>query len=340
LQLHYLSLFLAFIIVIYIFLGTYFKNKKINKILLLKKYIYILLGSIISLTPIILFEFRHNFLNTKGIFTFIFGNTVSYATNTNFFLTVIQVYFRIFGRLIVDFPQPERAIHFSTIQLVSWGSSIMILSVASLVLLFFHKNKQASLILGLWLMLGVLLLGFYKKEIFDYLFTFMFPLPFLLIGNLVSFIYNFSKKQRLLCAFLSLIIFFSIFTIDLLDIPLRYEPNNQRDQTREIAQFVISKATNKSYNFALLSGGNADYAYRYYLDILNKSPITIQNLELDPQRKSVSQQLFVVCEDIKCKPLGNALWEVAGFGRAEIVDEWNISVVKVYKLVPFNKQKS
>jgi hypothetical protein len=60
--------------------------------------------------------------------------------------------------------------------------------------------------------------------------------------------------------------------------------------------------------------------------------VTIENLAVDPLRKSVTDQLLVVCEDPTCQPLGNALWEIAGFGRAEIVGQWDVSVVKVYKL--------
>ena len=34
--------------------------------------------------------------------------------------------------------------------------------------------------------------------------------------------------------------------------------------------------------------------------------------------EQVTEQLIVVCEDKECQPLGYPLWEVAGFGRAEI----------------------
>ena len=66
-----------------------------------------------------------------------------------------------------------------------------------------------------------------------------------------------------------------------------------------------------------------------------KDPTVIQNPYLDPKRQTVTDQLFVICEDPSCKPLGNSLWEVAGFGRAEIEQEWNVSVVKVYKLIHY-----
>ncbi len=39
-----------------------------------------------------------------------------------------------------------------------------------------------------------------------------------------------------------------------------------------------------------------------------------------------------------CSPLGESLNDIAGFGRGEIVDEWDVSVIKVYKLIHYAGQ--
>ncbi len=335
LQLHYLSLFLVIITVIYILITHQLTHRKIIFLPLLKNYIGIFLGTIISLSPLILFELRHNFLNSRGILNFIFGETVSYTANTNFFLTVAEVFFRIFARLIFNFPPPDKVFQFTQIHLTIWGGLALVFAIASILVLFLQKNKLVSLLFGLWLFISILLFGFYKKEIHDYLFTFIFPLPFLLIGNLLSYIYHFSKPKHALFKFISLILFTAILIVNLLDIPFRYEPNNQRDQTKKIAQFIITKVENKPHNFALLSAGNSDYAYRYYLDLLGHPPVILENLEKDPQRDTVTGQLFIVCEYLECNPIGHPLHDIAAFGRAEIAGEWNVSVVKVYKLIPY-----
>jgi hypothetical protein len=36
--------------------------------------------------------------------------------------------------------------------------------------------------------------------------------------------------------------------------------------------------------------------------------------------------------------LGNSLWEIAGFGRAEIEQKWTVSVVEIYKLVHYKEK--
>lgn len=130
-------------------------------------------------------------------------------------------------------------------------------------------------------------------------------------------------------------LFIAIFGYNLRFQPFQYPANKQKAQTEGIAKFVIEQTNNKPYNFALLSqgSGNSDYAYVYYLTILGHPPVTIDNTINDPQRKTVTDQLMIVCEYAACKPLGNPLWEIAGFGQAAIIKSWDVSVVKVEKLV-------
>lgn len=72
-----------------------------------------------------------------------------------------------------------------------------------------------------------------------------------------------------------------------------------------------------------------------FLMLIKKTPVEIQNFEIDPGRSSVTHQLFVVCEELPCSPIGDSLWEIAGFGRAEVKGEWDVSVVKIYELVHY-----
>jgi hypothetical protein len=64
-------------------------------------------------------------------------------------------------------------------------------------------------------------------------------------------------------------------------------------------------------------------------------PVVIENTLDDPARKSATKQLFVVCEEKICQPLGHPLWEIAGFGRAEISDEWQVGLFKVFRMIHY-----
>lgn len=346
-QLHYLATFLAAVIFIYVLLSEVLSAKTtIQKIILslVRKYFSIFAGFIIGWIPFLAFEIRHGFLDFKNIFNFIVhsGNT---GTSTNFVSIIYDVFFRLFGRLLFSFPPPEQFFKYSGTTLNLWV--LVVLSIAVLSILFLLNNLYRSfksknenfgkhLLLFVWFFIGIVLFGFYKKPIYDYYFSFMFPLPFILVASLTVFIYE-NKKFKFVGKALAIIIFLFLFVINIQGLPFRYEPNRQLNQMKTIADFVITKTdVKKPFNFALISRGNSDFAYRYFFTLWNHPPTTIEEPAKDPQRKSVTDQLLVVCESpLPCLPLGNSLWEIAGFGRAEIEGHWNVSVVEIYKLVHY-----
>ncbi len=280
------------------------------------------------------FEVRHGFPNIQSIISFIF-NSGDTGSNNHFFPTISNVFFRLFARLVTNFPPPEQVAIGAHPNVAIWYYATLILAISSVFLLaqiftVSLNNKeqfQKISLLALWLLIGVGLFGFYKKSIYDYYFGFMFPLPFLLVGVFLSSLY----KTRI-GKILTISIFVGLAWINVKGIPFQFPPNRQLAQVEKISKFVIEKTDNKPFNFALITGGNSDHAYRYFFTIWGRKPITIENPKKDPERRTVTNQLLIVCEINPCHPLGNSLWEVAGFGRAEIVSEWDVSVVKVYNL--------
>ncbi len=334
LQLHYLALLLGVIVGVYVVSASLFLNKKKSVLTVPKNYLEILIGFLIGFSPFLAFEIRHGFPNIKTISGFILGDTLNkgYDAGISYFTIVVDVFFRTFGRLVFNFPTPDRYEKFSQLTLDVFGAIIVLIAFASIIALFFRKDKLSVRLLLIWLVFGLLLFGFYKKPIFDYYLTFLFPLPFLLVGSMLSFLSNWEKRTGFT---LSIILFAGVFAYNLTGVPFLDEPNRQKDQIKTISEFVIEKSDYKPYNFALLASGNSDHGYRYYFDILGHEPVRIDNTIDDPERKTVTDQLLVVCEEKVCEPLGHPLFDIAGFGRASVEEEWSISVVKVYKLVPY-----
>jgi len=337
-QLHYLSVFLGVIIFLFVLIGMQFVKKGFQIVQYVKNYLLLGGGFLIGLSPFLLFEARHNFPNIKTIFGFIFMDNVSrsYITNQSFLTVVKDVFFRLFARLVTKFPPPEQVAISESPFLVALQIGTFVFAIVTIVYLFMHKDKLKVLLLSVWLFVGILLFGIYKRPIYDYYLGFMFPLPFLLVGNFLSKVSDVSKKTKI-GLYLSIALFSILFVYNLWGSPFRYPANRQKDQAKTIADFVLSKTDGKSFNFALITDGNSDHVYRYFFEVAHREPVTLQNTSIDPQRKSVTQQLLIVCENLACQPLGNPLWEVAGFGRAVIVGQWDVSVVKVYKLVHYSE---
>ncbi len=266
------------------------------------------------------------------------------GAGAGFVKTVSDVSFRLFGRLLVSFPETSQLVHYPKQTIWWWGLLVTIVTVVciagivwSLVWAFRNHKKDVSkyVLLALWLVVGIGLFGFYRKSIYDYYFGILFPLPFLLLTNVYAIFWGKGKIVRsILLAVLLGFVLLAYF-----ERPIQAPGNAQLAQVKGIAEFVLSKTDGKPYNFAVISaGGNSDYAYRYFFETEGRPPVTIQYPGADPKRTSITDQLLIVCESVPCEPRGYSLWEVAGFGQAEIAGEWPVSVVKVYRLVHYKEK--
>lgn len=337
LQLQYLAFFLAVIITVFTFIGTWYVTKKIDLLMLIKRYATIFAGFVIGFSPFLAFEVRHGFPNLRTILRYIFTDEllpVDYEERP-FFSIILNVTFRLFGRLITRYPPPEQVSISIHPDIFIWYVLTVVLVLFSLFFFVKMKLSLAKILLGTWFVLGVGLFGFYKDYIYDYHFGFMFPLPFLLVAIAIKDISEVKKAK--IFKIISVLILAVLVIFNILGNPFRSPPNRQKEQVKQIAEFVLSKAENKPFNFALITRGNSDHGYRYFMELRGWKPVPIESPQKDPERRSVTDQLLIVCEDTACQPLGHPLWEVAGFGRAEIAGEWPVSVVKVYKLVHFRE---
>ena len=337
-QLHYISLFLGVGVAISMLIIHLYLHKKEKLVLLGKQYIQIFLGFIAGFSPFLAFEFRHNFQNMKAIGAFILGSNAEkgYATYDVFYQPVIDVFFRLFARLVFNYPDPLLDKNFPIIFLQMYGVVIVLLALSAILVLLKNKNTIANIILITWMVIGIILFGLYKKPIYDYYMVFLFPLPFLLIGNFIARVSMLKSKKLSYGMFVSAIMSLTLVLYNIFGLPLS-SPNSQKEQTKKIASFVLSKTANKPYNFALITPGNSDHAYRYYFEVLGHNPTGIEIEAVDPQRKTVTDQLMVICEGKECNPLGHPLYEIAGFGPAKVAGKWTVVNVEVFRLIREHK---
>ena len=338
LQVHYLATFVGAVMFFYV-LFVDFKPRLSFVVELLKRYLLLFAGFVIGFSPFLAFEARHQFTNTQNIIRFIFTSSDT-GVGGQLFGNIQYVFVRLFGGLILSFPTLSNFPKFDPNLIQLWLVVSVFLGLVATIfflIVFVKKRKdqkefQKYLLLFFWGLLGIGLFGFYKKSIYDYYLGFLFPLPFLLVGLLFSEITIILKKfgMALVLMFLAVLVFINFkFT------PISYPRNHQADQVKMISEFVLSKTNGAPFNFALITGGNSDHAYRYFMRLAGRDPVVIEYPGIDPQRHTVTDQLLVICETSPCQPLGNSLWEIAGFGRAEIVGEWSVSVLRVYKLIHY-----
>ena len=334
-QLHYTYLFL---IVMEVLLVAYsVKQVKVRDIA------FGVFGIIVGFSPFLAFELRHGFLNSRAILEFIFTGKDTGFVFSHFISNIQDVYLRLFGRFLLRIPEAGAlgGVVRPTRDLWILGEVLLALGGLFALLTRFVRAKKTNskkdmhtfVLVLLWLVVPLFFFGVYKKNIYDYYFGMMFPLPFFLTALLLHDVLTIKNIGKVVggIAIAALIVF------NWQGRPFIYEPNNQLSQVENISKEIVRHTDGKPFNFALITTGNSDHAYRYFFEIWNQKPVVIENTDNDPQRNSVTEQLLIVCEDIFCQPLGNSLWEVAGFGRAEIVGVWDVSVVKIYKLVHYKE---
>ena len=311
-QLHYICLMFGPIIGLTLLLYRKLSLKNIG---------ILILSFVVPLVPYIAFEVHNQFPNATTAFRFITksGEASTFGLN-RVGLTIGDLTERAFWRLVVIGS--------------SQVSRITILLVIGVLLYQFIKGQlvknTALCIILFWYLVSIMIFGIYQGAIYDYYMVQFFAFPALIIGITFSYLFNKNAFGKLLVVGLLGV----IFGYQLINSPLLKEPNRLLALTKERAKFISDQVGDDSYNFALITGSNSDHAYRYFLELWGKTPVPILNPDLDPDRETVTNQLFIICETEECKPLGHPLWEVAGFGMADISAEWDIAGTKIIKLVP------
>ena len=265
--------------------------------------------------PLILFDLNHHFLNFRAIQQILTNSqTVNFNILTGIF-GIVPIYVNnLVGRYITGQDQT-----------LAWVISFLVVLPIFIFLIRRFRGYKVDwiyLALGVWLIVGLLGLSFYKSSIFDHYLGFMNPVPYLLLGSLAVFAKG--SIKWITYGFLTVLVGILTF-VNLQNSPLNYPPNRQLQRTQEISRFIIKEANGKPFNFALIAQNNYDAAYQFYLAYLGYAP---KHVQFD-----LTEQLFVVCEDPVCTPINNSKSEIAAFGWAKIENQSQIQGIQIYKLI-------
>ncbi len=311
LQLHYMAALLIPVVIISLWIIG--KKTNFNKRFLLSP-VFCLLLFIFLMSPLFFFDIRHNFMNSKALLKFITeSNNTSFnpiASLLNFWPNILRIFQEL---ILVNTFLPAILV------------AVVVVAI-SLLALFKNHNRFGMGLLMLWGVIGFLGISFYKGPLYLHYFGFLFPLPFLLVGFVLSL-----GWKKLPLRILSIIIFIIIFGLNLKEVNVFNAGQNQLGRTQSIARSIIEESNNRPFNFSLIAERNYDSAYQYFLELWGHKPAQTDFL--------ITDQLLVVCEDPACQPINNPKWEIASFGWAKIDKEWQVQGVKLFKLVHNNPPK-
>jgi len=308
LQLHYMIVFLAPFILCQLI--SVFKIKKLRKPLLLWFSIILFI-----MLPLVLFEFKNNFINVKGLISYL-NRYDSQGIN-------------LWDQIRHLKGRSEQAIG----MLLGFGEQYSILRewltrliwIPALYFLF-KKPKLGFKTIAFWLFFTIATITFFHGRIPPYYLGFIFPAVFMLVGCLMSLLKG--KLKLLSFLFIAVFLFFNSQTL--------YKELSQTGNLKSVkttAQFIkddIDKNQHQNYNLSLLDGTKdyKGYSFRYYLQVFGGQPLGIDEY---PQ----TNILYVVSPYIHDpqEVLTNPIWEIKSLKPGKITEVWEFQGSEnIYKI--------
>lgn len=302
--------------------GVIFTLVAILSLLMMTKFNWknLLLGSsvlIFETVPLLLFDFKHNFVNIRGIVNYFTVGIKNNVPPPPFFLGVIDKYKSLVGLLVPV-----------NVNVFLFNVSIIMFTV--ILVFFIHSKKDRTLIiLSFIFLVSVVLSSFYQRGFFFFYLTFLFPLPFLLLGRVSGLV----KKSPV-----KVIIYAVLITLSINNFVLSFNQTKGKlksfdKQLREVAAFLSQKVV-APYNLVSIYleperfGYNA-VDYRYYLETFYKKTC----LDWDPVDYQNAQNLYVISEIGEVDPLKLNIWEVETFSPRLLNEKWQVNGINIYHLI-------
>lgn len=326
LQSHYLGLLLAPTLLLFWILTLLKVKKTIFQKLFINKSVAAVASFLILMSPLLFFDIRHNWINSKALYAFLTSKDPTISFNlVNSILRIPKIFIQIVGALLGG----GNAV-FGIVTSIIFAVCL----TAALIYAFrlqrnnLSKFHPAYYLIGSWAVFGLVGLGLYQKDIYNHYFGFLFVIPFVIIGVIISKLTSGKIISRVLE--IGLLIYLTI--ISLINNPLLNEPNRLLRRSVNVSKVIEQNSGYTPFNLAVIADTNYEDGYKYFL-LKDNYPVT----DIDAQIPgTITNQLFAVCELIpnsKCDPTHNPKEQVANFGWSKIENSWEVDGAIVYKLV-------
>ncbi len=259
LQVHFQSVFFLPLLLISLF--YYRKQNKLPvKHLIIGPFLFLL-----TFMPIIFFDLRHDFLNTKGIANLFFGKHGSSFSND------------IFAHLQLILQQFVRPIHLSFFPFLNKGETVsgaLILSLSFIGIYLAKISQSLKVIILTLIMLPPLILSFYKGQLSEYYFTVsIVPVLFgvTILGGIIC-----KRSIGKLIIVLSLILIFLLRLNSLLS--NSFYPDYKISSLyykKQVVKFIVSEKIDPIFNISYTSVVNENSGFAYLFKLYGREPQNI-----------------------------------------------------------------
>lgn len=304
-QLHHLALLLFGPITI-MFLYELFRTSEKKKLLL--QLIPTIGGFLFFSSPLIIFDLRHNFLNTKSFITlFSSGNVVSEGSYLDRLNATVN------GLLHFSFQLPEYIPGALVLFILFIGAYILIIRKTKSHFLLLHLLTVAIFIFGFALLSSPRHYHYYGPV---YMSLYLLIAGVLTITARPLWLYLISCVLTIIFASINIPAYYFFY----------YPPNNQIEHAKKVAESFKPYIKNQPIQIVAIPTTETDGHYRYFLDLAGYKVMPHDSPEQ-------AKELYVICFDKNCKPLDDPQWQIAAFYNKTLETSWPVERATIYKVI-------
>ena len=318
LQLHYMVLILTPFIVF--FMSLAFWKARTNPAKLKNLFLANLLGFLVLLvllSPLLIFDLKHNLINFYGLKEFF---VKGHHTNANILKIIKDIQgrsYQVIGN-ILGLPANLWRNAITWVIIIAFFGSVY----------FAKKRKKQLLFLACLLITTIVGLALYEGDVYPHYIGFVFPLPFIIVGYGLSLLW-----QKRLGKIVSLVVLIGLSVINIYKSPIFFKKGWNVDDVKSLARQIAQKCPKRGYNVVLVDA-TKDYRamnYRYFLEILGCPPLSTENY---PE----AEILYVISPDKIGDFEALNMWEIKSLGELEVLEEKKAEGEPwVYKLIKNSK---
>ena len=306
-QLHHLAAFLAVPIAAG-YLYQLWCDKKKGEL-----FIAILIamgGFLIVSSPLIIFDLKHGFLNTKNLYSLFTQQNVVAGGSP---LTRLLETNHAFWQIIFQIRYPE---------LISSLLSIVLI-IITVVLLKRNKFRLFLFIHFVNLFSFIYFFSLLSSPRHPHYYGTIYLSLFIVLAYIAVIV---SKKKYIIPASLGLLGIYLFFNAKQYYF-ITGSSSNQIQHAENVALSMVPHIDHKPFNISTYPiEFTSEETFTYFLEVKG---LPVANREA----KEVTDQMYVLCDREPCKILNSQSWNIDMFGKAKIDTMWEREGVKIYRLV-------
>ena len=302
-QLHYLALFLVLGYAVFFIAKSYYLIEEVPLVDRFYHLLYSIIAFLTFLSPLFVFDLRHEFINTKSFLNLFKGtNSVASSKLEGFWDAFLHL-----NKYVLDFEFNRLVLY------------LIIFIILSIAVYSFYK-KRDSIIIFIFFVLTLVGVGMYSGPKNMHYFVAVYPFYFIIIG------YFFAILSRNILGKLLTVIFLIWFIFNNYQhlIYFKEKDYSQIDFSKRVAKVIFDNSKASVIQISTLPSEYSESTYRYFVDLWGKRVMERDSLEK-------VNELFIVCEH-ECKPIGDPQWDIAYFAPKKVDATWKVDGVTIYKL--------